>query len=38
MQVGTPDLHEFLKYFNKFLKIFNKCVVLREGEKKCKIM
>lgn len=29
---------EFLKYFNKFLRIFNKCVVLRVGAKKCKIM
>ena len=36
MQVGTPDLHEFLKYFNKFLRIFNNSVLLRVVQKKCK--
>ena len=36
MQVGTPDLHEFLKYFNKFLRIFNKSVLLRVVQKSVK--
>lgn len=36
LRVGTPDLHEFLKYFNKFLSFFNKSGALRVGEKKYK--
>ena len=42
MRVGTPDSHEFLKYFNKFLKNFNKSGALRVGvcglKKNAKIM